>query len=425
MNAVLARLRSGLGDESGQALVFMAVTMAVILGFTGMVVDVGQLHYAQSHLQAAADAAAVAGALEIDYCGGTSACSAMQTASQGSLVENGLTGSTLLTQCAPSSGAGLTLTLNNGPCSAGSAANDPNYGNANYVEAVVSEPQPSYFMPVLGITSTKVTARAEATMGNSPFCVDTLGTSGTTFQNNGGTLTASCGILVNSTGSSAFVASGGTITASTISVSGGDQLNGATINPTPITSAPALPNPLSWVPTPTVGSCTFSSTFTVNTGTAILNPGTYCGGITLNGGAAVLNPGLYILEGSGLQVNGGSLTGNNGVTFYFQSGSAVFNGSSSINLVAPTTGTYAGILFFQNPSDTSTATINGGSGSVFQGALYFPGAALQLNGGNVAAYTLAVSKSLQMNGGSFSLGNDYSSLPGGSPAKGVTAVLAQ
>jgi hypothetical protein len=280
-------------------------------------------------------------------------------------------------------------------------------------------------MRVLGITSTRITARAEATMGNSPFCVDTLGTSGTTLQSNGGTLTASCGILVNSTGRTALVANGGTITASTISVSGGDQIGGATVHPTPITNAPPLPDPLSWVPTPTVGSCTFSSTYTVNTGTAILNPGTYCGGIILNGGAAVLNPGLYILEGSGLLVNGGSITGNNGVTFYLQAGSVIFNGSSVPNLVAPTTGAYAGILFFQSPSDTSTATINGGSGSVFQGALYFPGAALQLNGGNVAAYTLAVSKSLQMNGSSFTLGNDYSSLPGGSPAKGVTAVLAQ
>ena len=113
------------------------------------------------------------------------------------------------------------------------------------------------------------------------------------------------------------------------------------------------------------------------------------------------------------------------VTFYFQTGSAVFNGSSGINLVAPTTGTYAGILFFENPNDASPATINGGAGSVFQGALYFPDAGVQLNGGNVAAYTIVVSQSVQMNGGSFNIGNDYSSLPGGSPAKGVTAVLAE
>jgi hypothetical protein len=153
-------------------------------------------------------------------------------------------------------------------------------------------------------------------------------------------------------------------------------------------------------------------------------PGNYCGGIILNSGAATFSPGLYTIGGSGLLVNGGSMTGN-GATFYFQAGSAVFNGASSINLVAPTTGTYAGILFFQNSSDTSAATINGGAGSVFQGALYFPHAAVQLNGGNVAAYTIVVSQSVQMNGSSFNIGNDYSSLPGGSPAKGVTAVLAE
>jgi hypothetical protein len=44
-----------------------------------------------------------------------------------------------------------------------------------------------------------------------PFCVDTLGSSGTTFQNNGRTLTTSRGILVNSTGSRPFVSNGGII----------------------------------------------------------------------------------------------------------------------------------------------------------------------------------------------------------------------
>jgi Putative Flp pilus-assembly TadE/G-like len=399
----------------------VAVAMAVILGFAGIVVDVGQLHYTNSRLQAAADAAAVSGALEIAYCGGTSNCALMQVAAQKALVENGFTGSTLVTQCATGASSVLTITVNNGPCA---SLNDPNYANTNYVEVLVSEPQSTYFIRALGITSTTLTARAEATMGNLPFCVDTLGSSGTTFQNNGGTLTASCGILVNSTGSRAFVSNGGTVTASAIDVSGGDQITGSSVTPTPITNTPGLADPLSWVPTPTTGSCTYPSAYLVNSGSVTLMPGNYCGGIILNSGAATFSPGLYTIGGSGLLVNGGSMTGN-GATFYFQAGSAVFNGASSINLVAPTTGTYAGILFFQNSSDTSAATINGGAGSVFQGALYFPHAAVQLNGGNVAAYTIVVSQSVQMNGSSFNIGNDYSSLPGGSPAKGVTAVLAE
>jgi Flp pilus assembly protein TadG len=424
VNGVFKRLRNIFRDDSGQALLFVAVGMAVILGFAGLVVDVGQLRYMQSRLQAAADAAAVSGALEIAYCGGTSNCSAMQIAAQKAVAENGLPGSTLVTQCASAPGIGLTLILNNGPCAAGSTANDPNYGNANYVEAVVSRPQSTYFIRLLGIPSTALTARAEATVGNFPFCVDTLGSSGTTFLNNGGTLTASCGILVNSTGSRAFVSNGGTVTASAIDISGGDQITGSSVSPAPTTNAPGLADPLSWVPEPTPGSCTYTSTYVVNTGNATLNPGNYCQGIIVNSGAATFSPGLYTLGGSGLLVNGGSITGSN-VTVYFQAGSAVFNGSYSIKLVAPTTGTYAGILFFQDPSDASPATINGGAGSVFQGALYFPDAAVQLNGGNVAAYTIVVSKSVQMNGSSFNIGNDYSSLPGGSPAKGVTAVLAE
>ena len=425
VKGVPACLRRLLEEESGQAAVFLAVGMASLLAFVGLAIDVGQLRYARLQLEAATDAAALAAALEISYCGGSSGCSVMQTAATQALAENGLPGSTVLLQCAPNSGADLTLAINSGPCAMGSTTNDPNFGNMNYVEAVVTKVQPTYFIRVIGIPSIKIAARAEAVMGNSPFCLDTLGTSGTTFQSNGGILTASCGILVNSSGASAFASNGGSITASTISVHGGTRINSTSMSPQPITNAPALPDPLSWVPTPPPGGCAYTSTYVINSGSATLYPGTYCGGILINGGSAYFSPGVYTLKGSGLQVNGGSITGDGGVTFYLAGGSAMFAGSSSIDLVAPTTGTYAGILFFQDPSDTSTATINGGPGTVFQGALYFPGAAMQLNGANVAAYTIVDSKSVQMNGGSFQLGNNYSSLPGGSPAKNVTALLAQ
>ncbi len=423
MKGSLARLRRGLRDESGQAAVLAAVGLTVILSFAGLAIDVGQLRYAQSKLQAAADASAIAGAMEISYCGGTADCSIMQTAAQQALVENRLTGSALLTQCASKGGSNLTLTVNNGPCVMGAA--DPNYGNTNYVEAVITEAQPTYFARVLAINSIKIAARAEAAMGNSPFCVDTLGTTGTTFGINGGCLTASCGIMVNSSGSPAFDSSGGTIKATAIDIHGGDKISGS-VNPTPITNAATLPNPLSWVTAPKIGSCTFTSTFSVSSGSAAISPGTYCGGISINGGAVNFNSGTYIVEGSGLTVNGGTVTsGTDGVTFYFEAGSAQFNGSASVDLVAPTTGTYPGILFFQSSTDSTAATINGGAASVFQGALYFPDANVQLNGSNAAAYTIVVSESMQVNGGNFSLGNNYSSLPGGSPAKSVTSFLAQ
>lgn len=49
-------------DESGQAFVLMAVFLVVLLGFSAAVLDVGTWYRAQRHLQATADAAALAGA---------------------------------------------------------------------------------------------------------------------------------------------------------------------------------------------------------------------------------------------------------------------------------------------------------------------------------------------------------------------------
>ncbi|MBV8113407.1 MAG: hypothetical protein JO300_01610, partial [Silvibacterium sp.] len=106
-------------------------------------------------------------------------------------------------------------------------------------------------------------------------------------------------------------------------------------------------------------------------------------------------------------------------------GSALFNGTYNIDLVAPTTGNYAGILFYQSSSDSTAAVLNGASGSKFQGALYFPDAGVTLNGSNTAAYTIVVAQSALVNGTSFNIGSDYSSLPGGSPAKGGAAVLTE
>ena len=100
------------------------------------------------------------------------------------------------------------------------------------------------------------------------------------------------------------------------------------------------------------------------------------------------------------------------------------NGTQRVDLVAPTSGSYAGILFYQDPGNTSAATINGTQNSKFEGALYFPSAQLTINGtGDKAAYTIAVAKSYQLNG-TFVLNfpSDYSSLANGSPIKSAILV---
>jgi hypothetical protein len=52
-------------DESGQVLILMAATMIVLLGIVGFALDVGHAYLVQRQLQAATDASALAGALDL------------------------------------------------------------------------------------------------------------------------------------------------------------------------------------------------------------------------------------------------------------------------------------------------------------------------------------------------------------------------
>jgi hypothetical protein len=62
-------------------------------------------------------------------------------------------------------------------------------------------------------------------------------------------------------------------------------------------------------------------------------------------------------------------------------GTLTSNAQAENNINAPTTGKYAGIAFFQDRrATTQTIRINGGSGSVINGAVYMPRALMRING---------------------------------------------
>jgi len=100
-----------------------------------------------------------------------------------------------------------------------------------------------------------------------------------------------------------------------------------------------------------------------------------------------LNPGIYYVTG-GVSFTGAATVKGSGVMFYFPSGAGSINtdgsGSggvvSNIQLSAPATGPYAGILIFQDHGDVNGARIGGDNSSFFDGALYFPGAQLTFFG---------------------------------------------
>jgi Flp pilus assembly protein TadG len=434
MRRIPKRFRQFLADESGDIMVLGAVGLVAIIAFAGLAIDVGQLRLDKRRMQAAVDAAAMAGALEISNCGSTHACTNMQTAAKQALIENGYSSSdiTVVTQCGTSSATPIILTINNGPCALGSKTSDPNYGDSSYVEAQLKMTQGMTFARVIGVSSIPISVRSEAGSGSPSYCVYTStknqGTSGPTgVLLNGGNFTASCGIMDDSGSSNALTTnSGGTISATSFNVHGGwSPNNGGTFpQATPSTNVSAVSDPFSYLSPPSQGTVQQQYNYSPG-GSVTLNPGAYMGGININSGVSVtLNPGTYYMGGS---INdGGTLTGT-GVTIYFASGSITMNSGSTAQLSAPTSGTYKGVLFYQNPSDSTSMIIDGNSTAKYEGAIYAPGAQLTLNSaGNTAAYTFLDVYNIIINSSSkFTIGNDYSSLSGGAPISGGGAALVE
>jgi hypothetical protein len=143
------------------------------------------------------------------------------------------------------------------------------------------------------------------------------------------------------------------------------------------------------------------------------------------------------LNGGGLHVTGTAIgtdvtiyntgTGAGACNTCYGAITTLLAGGSSLS--APTTGTYAGILVFQDKNNTQTASFdaNLGFGTFMEGAYYFPNATVQFLAdlGASAAYTILVAKQVEwLFSLQFTIHADYSSLPNGSPIKN-TGVLTE
>jgi hypothetical protein len=410
--------------DRGQALALTAAGLFVILGFAGLAIDMGALRHERRLQQTAADAAAIAGANQLQYNVGVSGItSAAQDASKLNNFTDGA--------CNPAPYC-VTVSVNNPPSSP-----DPFHsGNANYVEAIVSAVHPTYFTKIFGVTQATVSARAVATLvsqkgGPTQGCVYSLGNTsyctgndcGISFSGTGTIVSAStCGFFDNGN----LTTNGNpTVNVGTVAVTGPN--NGNVICPDSSSSscvsssAPPTKDPLASLTPPT--SCTpipaaalqGSDSIQVNNSQVVSFPaGTYCAkNFTVNGGATVCNS-------TNVDCSGMPGSANGGVTFYI-TGTVNINGGATVQLTAPNSGTYAGILFYQDPTDNKTASLNGTSNSFYQGALYFPSAELDFGGTSSAsmnnmgaAYTVIVANNVVIAGNpTLSIKSNYSSLPNG------------
>jgi len=417
--------KRGLREESGTVLVMSALLMTALLGFVALATDVGLLLHAKRDMQIAADAAAIAGALDYKYNGSTSSA---KTAACAAAAANGVSGTCSTGSCSKVSA--ITICVNSPPLSG-------YHTSVGYTEAIVAEPAPTIFMRAFHINSVDVAGRAVAGSGLGNGCIWALSRSGTDVSLTGsGSITAqNCEIYDDSSSANAMTLTGsGAISAKEIGIVGGYNVTGSgRITPNPPTTgiAPAADPLTLTAPATGTGTCssncnpsntgsgnitlqpgTYTSISNTGSGTVTLNPGNYTitgnltntgsGGLILGAGnysiggnfnstgssSITMGSGLYTIGGNLALTGSGSMTGS-GVTFYTLGGDTL-TGSGNMNLTAPTSGTYDGVLIYQPPSDTSTMSITGSGGDKIQGILYAPGAPLTLTGSGSLTVSLDI-----------------------------------
>lgn len=376
-----------LQDDSGQALVIGALCISLLLCFVALSVDVGLLFAQQQSLQTAADSAAITGAAETNYGDVTSAAKA-------DAAKNGFTDGV----------NNVTVTVNSPP------ASGPNANATGFVEVIISKQQHTWFMGLGGKSSITVAARSVATLAPAQNCMYALNSTGTdlNFSNGANIDLSGCNIYGASSSLTDFSASGGAkVTAANILAVGGSSISGgAKVSPTPTTGVTPVSDPLAYLSPPSFSTSSCVADPNIGWGTHTIGPSTSGGTICYNGlsvgggGTLTLNPGLYIINGV-LNFGGGATITGTGVTFYLPPGASLSIGNgANETLAAPTSGTYNGILFYQDRSNTTTEDLEGGSNSSFQGILYFPKANFTFeNGTSTTTYASILAGSLTFKGG--------------------------
>jgi hypothetical protein len=110
-------------------------------------------------------------------------------------------------------------------------------------------------------------------------------------------------------------------------------------------------------------------------------------------GTLTLKPGTYVINGGDVEFGSQSKISCTGCTIMLTNtnnsltapiGKLSMTAGSEVNMSAPTSGTYNGLLFYQDrratTANNAVNTINGNSDSSFSGAMYFPKQHLQVNG---------------------------------------------
>lgn len=335
--------------RGGNVATIFALTLPVVVGGAGLGIETSYWYYSSLKLQAIADAAAYAGALEKIAGSDTAAITAAATTSAAS---NGLGGGTIVVNTPPTSG--------------------PNTAK-KAVEVILNQNLDRMFTSIFTQTKVPEQARAVALITDaSKACVlalDPSASQAALFSGSTSVKLNGCSVMSDSLAPDAIKIQGSAaVQADCLITVGGVVLNNPPVMSCKAAITQALPaaDPFASLPAPA------ASNPCQNDNKSTLKPGTYCSGMNLSGNVA-LDPGVYVVQGN-LKINANANISGSGVTIFMSGSSTVsINGNATLTLSAPTSGTYSGVLFYGDRTGTAAqSTFNGTATSLLTGAIYFP-----------------------------------------------------
>ncbi len=349
-------------DNRANVAVIVALLMPLIIAGAGFGVEVGYWRFDQVRLQQAADAAAYAGAVVKRAGGTTVTVAAVTDAATTAATTNGYaTGTDTIAINLPS-----TATPS----------------DTNSVEAVIKRSETPIFIAMFTNKPTVVSASSTASYTTAAdACILALNPNASGAVNFAGNSTLNlvgCSVMSDSIASAAINVQGSAdVTVPCMYAVGGVSSGGTTnltVCPSVKTGQPPVADPYASLPMPpATGACQSQGNG------ATLSPGHYCSldfKKTTN-----LKPGVYTVDGGSLTFNANASVTGSGVTFYLENGATTkMNGNTDAQISAPTTGTYAGMLFIEDRANTAGITINGDSTTAFTGVIYAPDASVSYLG---------------------------------------------
>ena len=353
LSSIISHIRRSrfYSTKSGNVAMFFAIAMVPVFGAVGAAFDYSRLSNEQSHLQEALDSAALTAAIFYEIPDDERIAVANE----------------------------VFKTFARNPCD-----EDANiYFRENFVTASSSCQLDTSFLGIIGVTKFNVEASATAGFSGQPVpvCVlalDPDAPSAIRFQGSADFLAPQCAVYANSTNTSALYSNAAVPPLANAFCVGGGYYG--PFNPVPTVACPPLADPYGFQPIPYSGkkkqkNCSGTVYRSV---TARIPAGIYCGGLTIEKDAHVtLDPGTYIIKDGPLQVETHSTLIGNGVTFFFtgQNSHVHLKAGAIVDITAPTSGDYAGLVFTQDKtSDPGTipSNIQGGSTMKIVGTLHLP-----------------------------------------------------